>query len=391
MTGNLTIVIAARNAAATIERAVGSAAAESACPLVLVDDHCTDDTVARARRVAGGRLRVVPAPAPGGVTVARQAGLDAVETEFATWLDADDEWLPGRAGRFVEALQGGADVVTEAIELFDGATGERLRRLTIPEFVRREVVPARLFERNYLPGDTQVAFRPGLFREAGGYDPALSVAESFDLLLRAVARGAKFAYGREAGYRMYAYPGSASRHLARQRAALAGALGKHDYENVRRLCLAAGEPPRVAAWVLVSMALYREDPGRALGFVDEASPPVADPLVVLEPTGPVPEPEGWRRSFARGTCLLMLGRSEEAQEALRSAEAWVPTAEGANNLGAALARLGRPAEAKDCWRLALDRFEGFADARENLAGGNLQITTHPLRRQASRAEYARLV
>lgn len=385
----LTIAIAARNARSTIERAVSSAMGESECRLLLVDDHCTDGTVALARGVAGNRLRVVTAPDPGGVPLARQAGLDAVETPFAAWLDADDEWVPGRAKRLLAGLNSGADIATEEIDLHDGLTGARIRRLDIPEFIRREPTPARLFERNYLPGDSQVAFRTVLYRELGGYDPAIFGVESFDLLLRAVARGARFHFGREAGYRMYAYAGSVSRNLERQRAALATALRKHDYEAVRRACLAAGEPPRVAAWVLVAMALYRGEPVAALRFVEQASPASADPGEVLEPSGPVTDPEGWRRDFAIGTCQLLLGRDGEAAEALARGETRQPTPEGANNLGIALARLGRTGEAVERWQAATKLKSGYADAAANLQDpAAARITTHPLRRQASRGEYA---
>ncbi len=41
----MTILIAARNAAATIERAVRSAAADPAVSIIVIDDHSTDDTV----------------------------------------------------------------------------------------------------------------------------------------------------------------------------------------------------------------------------------------------------------------------------------------------------------------------------------------------------------
>lgn len=385
----LTILIAARNAAATIERAVASVCGETDCALVLINDHCTDDTVARARAVAGSRLRVVATPDPGGVPQARQTGLEAVETEFAAWLDADDEWIPGRAARLLVALKSGYEVATEAIDLHDGTSGAFLRRLTIPEFVRREVTPARLFERNHLPGDTQVAFRTAVFRAAGGYDPAVYGVESFDLLLRAVAVGARFHCGSKAGYRMYAYPQSVSRNLTRQRAALATALRKHDYETVRRLCVAAGEPPRVAAWVLVSMALFRGEPAAALHFLEQASPANAASDEILECDGPWPFREGWRRAFQRGTCLLLIGgRDVEAAEELRRAEALEPTAEGANNLGVALSRFGEVAAARASFERADIRFPGYLDARTNREAVTPdRITTHPLRRQASRSEY----
>ena len=235
MTDRLTIMIAARNAAATIERAVRSCAGESRVPILLIDDHSTDDTVARARMTSGRNLRVVSAPDPGGVPTARQAGLDAVDTEFATWLDADDEWVPGRMPGMIAALENGCDVVVDSFDLHDGATGNWLRRLAAPLFLQAPNGALRLFERNFLPGDSPVGFRVAAFREAGGYDAAIYGPESYDLLLRTIARGARFAWQDTVGYRIYAYPGSVSRNMTRQRAALAAALRKHSYDTVRDL------------------------------------------------------------------------------------------------------------------------------------------------------------
>ena len=385
----MTILIAARNAAATIERAVASCLGEPDAALLLIDDHSTDATVALARAAGGARLRVIAARAPGGVAAARQTGLDAIETDFAAWLDADDEWVPGRLGRLTAILRAGSDVATEAIDLHDGPSGAWLRRLPVPEFLRGPRSAVRLFERNFLPGDTQVAFRVAAYREAGGYDPAICGPESFDVLLRAVRRGARIGYGSEAGYRMHAYPASVSRNVSRQTAAIAAVLRKHAYKDVRELFLASGYDSRVAAWGLVSMASFRQDPKSALRFLDEASPKPGDPAVVLEPDGPWPFPEGWRRAFHRGTTLLLLGgRDREAAMELHHAEAIEPTAEGANNLGIALARLGHRKEAGVQFAIAMDRKNGYYDAAQNAAAPSpTLITTHPLRRAASRTDY----
>src|SRR5262245_45431129 len=129
MTSRLTIAIAARNAEATIERAVRSCATER-CRILLVDDHSTDRTVARARGVLGSRLRVLSTPDPGGVPVARQCGLEAIQTDLGAWLDADDEWIPGRAERLVGMLDDGCDVAVDAFDLHDGTTGVWRQRLT---------------------------------------------------------------------------------------------------------------------------------------------------------------------------------------------------------------------------------------------------------------------
>ncbi len=178
---------------------------------------------------------MISAPDPGGVALARQTGLDAVDTEYAAWLDADDEWVAGRAARLSSRLADGFDVAVDAIDLYDGPSGARLRQLTAPSFLRVPGGPLRLFERNFLPGDTQVAFRVSVFREAGGYDPAIVGPESLDILLRAIRRGATLTFDDEVGYRMYAYPGSLSRDIARQSTAVAAALAKHDYGGRRRL------------------------------------------------------------------------------------------------------------------------------------------------------------
>jgi hypothetical protein len=280
-------------------------------------------------------------------------------------------------------------VATESIDLHDGPSGARLRRLDAPACLHAPGGAVRLFERNLLPGDTQVAFDVETYRAAGGYDVTLCGPESFDLLLRAVRRGATLGIGSDVGYRMHAYPASLSRNLTRQRSALAAALRKHDYDDVRALYLVAGHDPRIAAWALVMLAQYRNEPLEALRYVEEASPAGADPLEVLEPGGPWPFPEGWRRAFHRGTILLTLGgRDADARDLLRQAEALLPTAEGANNLGVALARLGRRVEAGEAFALAARRCPGYIDVERNRSSSAPdRVTTHPLRRHDSRREY----
>lgn len=385
----LTILVAARNAGATIERAIRSCLPDRCHGIILADDRSADDTVARARAAGGGSLLVVHSSEPGGVAAARQLALDSVDTPYAAWLDADDEWIPGRATRLTALLDAGFDVATESIDLHDGPSGAWLGRLDAPPCLRATAGSLRLFERNLLPGDTQLAFRVETFRRAGGYDTTLCGPESFDLLLRALRDGASVGIGTEVGYRMYAYPGSLSRNLVRQRAALAAALRKHEYEDVRRLYLDAGLRPRLAAWALVMMAQFRDEPEAALRYLDEACPLLADPLEILEPEGPWPFEEGWRRAFHQGTILLSLGGlDDEAVVSLQRAESLSATPEGANNLGVALARIGRRDAADAAFDAACARFDGYADATANRrARVPTRITTHPLRRGPSRRDY----
>ena len=381
-----TIVIPARNAASTIERAIKSALMQGDYALLLVDDFSEDDTVERAVGVAGARLNVVRPHAHRTLGFARQTALDVVRTRFLIWLDADDELLPGRVNRLVDALEREkTDIAADGAEIFDGLSGRFQSVSSIPSFMRRAQPPVREFERNYLPGDGVVAFRTEKLKWLG-YDPALHA--DIDVILRAVAAGYHFSLLEETGYRIYTYPASLSRCLGEQRGMYRAALMKHSYESVRKLYEKAGYGPRITAWGLTSMAVFRSDYENALRFIDEASGWIEDPNEVLESDGPTPYSEGWRRSFHRGTTLLLVGSIKEATRFLQQAELFQETAEVSNNLGVALALSGDHLQAKAFFERALFMRPGYLDAEINLNGsGSLRITPHPLRTLIARDDY----
>lgn len=383
----VTTVICARNAAATIERAIRSAVAQGG-PVLLLDDGSEDDTVVRARGAGGGVLEVVRPATHRTLGYARQRAIEAVTTPWLQWLDADDELIPGRATRLVTRAAGeGLDAVWDAAELFDGATGSFIRHLPMPAFMCREQAAVRLFERNHAPGPAWPLVRTAVAR-AIGYDAALPTADDLDFMLRGLRAGARWGFEAACGYRQYAYPSSLSRARRHQRHWVAEVLRKHRYEDVRALYRAAGIDSRITSWGLVSMAVFREDWRAALALLHEIEP-VHDPSAVIEPDGPWPFEEGWRQAFVLGTLHLLAGEDHPALEALERAEALRSTAEGSNNLGVALSRAGRVVSAAACFARAEALFPGYADARENArATLPTAITPLPLRRTPSRHEYA---
>jgi len=383
-----TIAIAARNAEHTIQRAVRSALAQRDYPILLVDDHSSDDTVSLAQAVGGTRLDVVRPLEHRTLGYARHTGLLAVRTPVIVWLDADDELLPGRIDRLVRALEG-ADIAADGTEVVDGASGRHVAVAPIPSFLRRTAIPARLFERNYLPGPGVVGMRADVARDLG-YDVELHGSEDVDLLLRAVASRRRFALLPDIGYRVFTYPQSHSRHLARQRRMYRASLAKHTYAQVQAFYREAGHDERATAWGAASMATFRGDYAQALAFVDEAAAFArADPMEIAEADGPWPYPEAWRVAFHRGTLQLLLDRPVEAVASLNEAEQFLPSAEGANNLGVAVARLGARQAARANFTLALSRLPDFADARINMDAAHPdRITSHPLRTHPARMDYA---
>jgi hypothetical protein len=101
------VVIPVRNRADVVGRAVASVLAQTfaGVEVVVVDDGSTDDSVAAARAVSDGRVRIVRQEAA-GVDAARRSGVERSHGRWVAFLDPDDEVAPGwlaRIGRLVDA------------------------------------------------------------------------------------------------------------------------------------------------------------------------------------------------------------------------------------------------------------------------------------------------
>ncbi len=218
------ILIVARNAAATLAGAMKSALNEPIDELVLVDDVSSDATKDIARSFNDSRVKIVGLNEHRPLGYSRGVGIDQISSDYCFLLDADDEFLPGRVSRLLDRLvEDQLDFVADELDLFDDESGASLRRLHIPDFLDRPPGLARLFERNYLPGIGQVAFKTERVKRLG-YDSDIHGTEDSDLVLRALVSGARFGLVREVGYRMRQSAGSVSRNRERQALELAKVL-----------------------------------------------------------------------------------------------------------------------------------------------------------------------
>ena len=71
--------------------------------VIVVDDGSTDETPAVLEDLAHPRLRVIRTER-GGISAARNRGLDEAQGEFVAFQDADDRWRPGKLQRQLEVL-----------------------------------------------------------------------------------------------------------------------------------------------------------------------------------------------------------------------------------------------------------------------------------------------
>jgi len=104
--------------------------------VVLVDDHCTDDTVAVARELLPSVVVVENQRAPGKGNALR-AGWEAATGDIVVTLDADGSEDPGEIPLFVGALLAGADFAKGSRFIQGGGTSDMpvLRRLGNKGFV----------------------------------------------------------------------------------------------------------------------------------------------------------------------------------------------------------------------------------------------------------------
>jgi glycosyltransferase involved in cell wall biosynthesis len=105
----ISAVIPAYNRENTVARAIDSALSQeySASEIIVIDDGSTDQT----RKVVETYCKEVRYvyQTNGGVSAARNRGVNEAKCEWIAFLDSDDYWLPQHLRRMVNAIGIGAD------------------------------------------------------------------------------------------------------------------------------------------------------------------------------------------------------------------------------------------------------------------------------------------
>ncbi len=181
----VSVVLAARDAEATIDESVRSVLGQTLgdLELVVVDDGSHDGTPARLAAIDDGRLRVVRNPEALGLAGALNVGLDAAHGTYVARMDADDVALPHWLERLVARIgqaPGVAVVGTGMIDLHDdGRLGTVHRLPTGARAVRWAALFSSPFFHSTVLVDRAVLERHGL-----RYDTSFGESEDFDLWAR---------------------------------------------------------------------------------------------------------------------------------------------------------------------------------------------------------------
>jgi succinoglycan biosynthesis protein ExoU len=207
------VLIAARNRADTIGRAVASALAQEEVNVVIVvDDGSIDDTAARARRCDpdGERVIVKCLSTSVGPSAARNVGLQISTSPWLAILDGDDLFLPGRIRKLLCWSAEWDVIADDPLQIAEDQIGQEtprpmLSNLTEPRGIGFEQfvlgnIARRSAQRRELGFVKPLIRREFLERRGLRYDDRLRLGEDYALYARALAAGARFLLAPAAGY-----------------------------------------------------------------------------------------------------------------------------------------------------------------------------------------------
>ena len=229
---SICVVIAAKDASSTIERAVKSALYESeVAEVIVIDDGSSDATSPSAQTAddGSGRLRVLRFDYNRGPAAARNHAISLSSSPLLAVLDADDFFLPGRFRRLLSLPDWDfiADNIVFVDERHAGATNLDVaafqpasRLIDLEQFIQGNI--SRRGKSRGEIGFLKPVMRRDFLDENGlRYREDLRLGEDYDLYVRALAKGARYRVSHACGYGAVVRRNSLS--------------GQHRTEDLRRL------------------------------------------------------------------------------------------------------------------------------------------------------------
>ena len=178
----ISVIIPCYNRAHTLSRALDSVLAQThrADQIIVVDDASSDDTRTLLSRYP--RIDTLFLAQNQGVSAARNAGLEQAKHEWIALLDSDDEWLPEKLARQVDAI-----VCNPQTRIFH--TNEIwIRHGKRVNAMNKHAKPDGHVYRDSLAlccvSPSSILMHRSVLDECGVFDESLPACEDYDLWLR---------------------------------------------------------------------------------------------------------------------------------------------------------------------------------------------------------------
>lgn len=186
----VSVIIPTYNRAAVVAGAIDSALAQTYQnqETLVVDDGSTDGTCDFLRQRYGSRVRVLSKP-NGGVSSARNFGLQQAQGELLAFLDSDDQWHRDHVAAQVEFLVAhpGYGMVVTDVQYTD-TEGRDTWRVSRRDWIPVDGDVLRYVVRCPMLTPSSAMITREVYDTIGGFDLTLVTAEDLDFHLRVAAR-----------------------------------------------------------------------------------------------------------------------------------------------------------------------------------------------------------
>ena len=183
----ISVVIPVYNRRRVAGRAIRSALAQTWTEreVIVVDDGSDDGSGDWIRARFGAAVRLLEQPRNSGVSAARNRAIEAARGEWLAFLDSDDEWLPSKLEKQMEALRAARLAVchTEEIWIRRGVrVNPRKHHRKYGGDIFLEALPRCIMS------PSSILLHREVLERVGSFDETLPVCEDYDLFLRIARR-----------------------------------------------------------------------------------------------------------------------------------------------------------------------------------------------------------
>lgn len=197
-TADISVVIPAFDASATIARAVTSALAQAdgrVRTIVVIDDNCrTTENILTAMR--DPRIAIERNVCNLGAPKSRNRGLAMTTTPYVTFLDGDDFYHGDFLGPLIRKMQSeSADIGFGPSVWWSPQRG--IEHVRIPAYRNQEDVFVQWLGRQINVNTASVVWKTDFVRQIKGWDESIGRNQDGEIALRAMLLGAHFAQSQE--------------------------------------------------------------------------------------------------------------------------------------------------------------------------------------------------
>lgn len=227
----VSVIIPTYNRAHLITRAIRSVLNQTYhdFELIVVDDGSTDNTEEIVNGFNDPRIKYIRHDKNKRVAAARNTGIKAARGSYIAFQDSDDEWLPTKLEKQLQAFKNASPEVGVVYSGIWRIEGNKRKHIGYHDKKgKEEDLCHNLLKKSFIYVQSAI-IKKECFAKAGMFDEDMSVAEDWEFWIR-ISKYYHFKYVKGTLTRVYFTPDSLSSHVDKYAQAYQTILIKHEDE-----------------------------------------------------------------------------------------------------------------------------------------------------------------